>query len=170
MRTDRQKETTVRPFLWEIQLKSLYSQGWWYKRYYSQQCDMPLYFEAAKKMSGYADAVCQRLLSCWLSKFWTPLSALNICRAQGGCTGAQWVPANVGAILLVGHQCPHCTLRQVNSESHKRQKRGTFMSALKRCWRFGSSEEGAKKLHENLVLLGVRIQGRNRRRRCKSPP
>lgn len=62
MRTDRQKETTIHPFLWEIQLKILYSLGRQYKWYYSQQCDMQLNFEASNHGMLYRCCVSEAAL------------------------------------------------------------------------------------------------------------
>lgn len=117
MRTDRQKETTVNAFLWEIQLKILYSQGWWCMWYYFQQYAMQLYFEAAKR-PGYSNAVIQRLLSCWLPKSWASWTSGEPRKVVYGHNRCQ---QTLNAILTVRHQCPHCmwnkwTLRLTKDE------------------------------------------------------
>lgn len=157
MRTDRQKETTTHPFLWEIQLKILYSQSWWYLVLVPAMWYAAVFWGCKKWQATQRLSIRGCSSAGWWSPgfpwaLWTSAEPREVVYRHSGCR------ETLRAILTVRHQSSHCTVSQVNSEAHKRQKKGTFMSALKRCWRFGSPEEGGKKLRKTLILLGVRIK------------
>lgn len=155
MRTDRQKETTVHQFLWEIQLEILYSRVWWYVVLLPATWYAVVFWDCKKRQATPMLSI-RGCSAYWVSPghpwaLWTPTEHREVVYGHSGCQ--QTLPA----ILIVRHQFPHCTISQVNSETHKWKNR------LCLHWRcaegLGVQRKVQENLHKSLILLGVRIRG-----------